>query len=258
MNGLIQDEFGRQAAPMASAPAFTEARGLTNLLAALGAPPLGRILDVACGPGIVAEAIAPYASKVVGVDATPEMAAQAEARLHKAGFTNAFFRIAQAEHLPFGPAEFDAAVTRLSFHHFPNLPAILAEIRRVLRPTGRLVVADVVTSPDPEKAALHNTLEQLRDPTHVRMLTRPELLSTLRIGGFAPRSEQSWEQKRSFAEWSKIVAAPERMCPLRQIMLALARAGQDAGIQLHETEGDLQFTHTWLLVVAELVPAADM
>jgi len=249
----MQDEFGRQAANMATAPAFKEEQTLRRISAALGPTPGGRVLEIACGPGIVAEAIAPLVSELVCTDATPEMLALAESRLAKSGHSNVAFQEAFAEALPFGAAEFDIIVTRLSFHHFDDIQEVLAECRRVLRPQGRLVTADVISSANREESTLHNALEQLRDPTHVHMLSRPEFLATLRSSGFEPILEESWEQQRSFSEWARIVSVPGRTDPIREVMRILNRAGLHAGIQLHEADGDIQFMHTWLLVAAESI-----
>lgn len=247
----MQEEFGRQAANMATAPAFKEEQTLRRISAALGPAPVGRVLEIACGPGIVADAIAPLVSELVCIDATPEMLALAEVRLEKSGRSNVTFQQAFAEALPFGDAEFDVIVTRLSFHHFDDIQTVLAECRRVLRPRGRLVTADVISSSNREESALHNALEQLRDPTHVHMFSRPEFLAALRTAGFEPTFEESWDQQRSFSEWARIVSVPGRTEPLREVMRALLRSGLHAGIQLHEAGGDIQFAHTWLLVAAE-------
>ncbi len=258
MTEQIRSEFTRQAGPMSTAPAFHADAVLGRLAKAVAAAPVGRILDLACGPGIVAEAVAPLAAELVGVDATPEMIRLAGERLAKAGLANARFQVALAESLPFGAAEFDTVLTRATFHHFPDLPAVLAEVRRVLRPQGRLVVADVLSSDDPGEAGLHNALERLRDPTHVRMLSRKEMRSALCSAGFDPLSQEVWDQERSFAEWARIVADPSRTDPLHEVMRALARAGQHAGMGLREVAGEVRFTHTWLLVVARLAsPPGD-
>ena len=238
---------------MATAPAFKEEQVLQSIRTVLGPGPIGRVLEVACGPGIVAEVIAPLASELVCLDATPEMLALAKSRLEKSGQTNVTFAEAFAENLPFDVAEFDVIVTRLSFHHFSNIQTVLAEFQRVLRPQGRLITADIVTSANQEESRLHNALEQLRDPTHVRMLSHPEFLTTLRSVGFEPVVVASWEQKRSFSEWAGIISVPERTEPLREVMHALSRNGLDVGIQLHEVGGEIQFTHTWLLVAAESI-----
>jgi len=239
---------------MASAAAFREESVLGRLVNAVGCSSGGRILDLACGPGIVAEALAPLASQIIGVDATPEMVRLAKARFARAGLGNGRFHLALAESLPFGAGKFHDVVTRLSFHHFPDVAAVLSEVKRVLCPRGRLIVADIMSSGDPGEAALHNAIEQLRDPTHVRMLKRPEFREMLRSAGFEPITEEAWEQERSFSEWAQIVADPARTGPLREIMRALARAKVRAGINLREEAGEVHFTHAWLLIVARSLP----
>jgi ubiquinone/menaquinone biosynthesis C-methylase UbiE len=246
----IQSEFTRQAKQMASAPAFHTQAVLERLRQAVGASPSDRILDLACGPGIVAETVSPHVREVVGIDATPEMIRLVRERFAMAHLTNGRFEVASAEWLPFEAGEFDQVLTRLSFHHFPDVAAVLAEIRRVLRPGGRMIVADVVSSEDADQSALHNSLERLRDPTHVRMLSSTELLQVIHGAGFSVMHEERWQQQRSFGEWAAIIADPTRTQPLEQVMRVLARAGEGAGISLREEAPDLLFTHTWLLVTA--------
>lgn len=248
MVARVREEFTRQAPRMNAAPAFREEGTLRRIREAVGRP--GRLLDVACGPGIVAEALVGTAQEIVGVDATPEMVALARERLRKAGAPNASFREGTAEALPFPDGSFDAVVTRLSLHHLPHVPAALGEMRRVLKSGGRLVVVDVVSPGDTADAALHNALEKLRDPTHVRMLGPDEIPALLRAAGLAPMDTQTWVQEREFGEWAAIVADPARTAPLAEVFRALARTGRPKGIRLREEEGAVRFTHTWLLVAA--------
>lgn len=233
---------------MDAAPAFREEGTLRRIRDAVARP--GRVLDVACGPGIVAEALVGVAREIVGIDATPEMVARARERLRKAGAAHASFHEGPAEALPFPDGSFDAVVTRLSLHHLPNVPAVVAEMRRVLRRGGRLVVADVVSPGDAADAALHNALEKLRDPTHVRMLGPDEIPALLKAAALAPMDTQTWVQEREFDEWAAIVADPARTAPLAEVFRALARAGRPKGIRLREEGGAVRFTHTWLLVTA--------
>jgi ubiquinone/menaquinone biosynthesis C-methylase UbiE len=246
----IQQEFSRQARQLASASAFHEKGAIERMVIALGDSAADRVLDVACGPGIVAEAIAPHVREVNGIDATPEMIRLANERFADAHLGNGCFAVASAEQLPFVRGLFDQVVTRLSFHHFTDLPAALAEMHLVLRPGGKLVVADVVSSEDADESALHNSLEKLRDPTHVRMYAASSLLDILYFGGFRVVHHESWRQARAFTEWAAIVADPSRTLPLQNVMRALARTGQSAGIHLREQSGELRFAHTWLLAVA--------
>jgi ubiquinone/menaquinone biosynthesis C-methylase UbiE len=245
----VAAEFTRQADAMQKAPAFSAVDVLHRIRTAVGPPPIGRVLDVACGPGIVAEALAPLATQLVGIDATQRMVELAAARAREAKLENATFQVGVAEELPFADASFDVVVTRLSLHHFPDVAAVLAQIRRVVRSGGRLVVADVVASPSEEEAVLHNALERLRDPTHVRMLDAAELRDRIACAGFELIEEQDWVQPRRFEEWAQIVADPARTEPVLAVMRALARAGIRAGIALEENDGEVCFEHTWKLVV---------
>jgi ubiquinone/menaquinone biosynthesis C-methylase UbiE len=250
MKDSIRSEFTRQAKPMASAASFHAASDMLRLVKAVRSVAPARLLDVACGPGIVAEALSPYAQELIGMDATPEMIRLAHKRFKEAHLANGCFQVAWAESLPYDAGEFDAVVTRLSLHHFFDLTSVLHEMRRVLRPQGQLIVADVLSSDDPVESALHNAVEQLRDPTHVRMLARAEFIDTIRSAGFELVSQESWKHERSFTEWAQIVSAPVRTDPLRRVMMSFARNGQHLGINLREESGKLKFTHTWLMVIA--------
>lgn len=248
----VRDEFTRQAQHMAAAPAFHAGAVLERFAQAVEDSASESVLDVACGPGIVAEAIAPHVRQVVGIDATPEMIRLARERFARAGLSNGRFELATAEDLPFADGSFDQVVTRLSFHHFRDVPGALREMRRVLRRGRRLAAADIVSVEDGERSALHNALERLRDPSHVRFFPQSELLRLIEAAGFSIVQHESWTQRRSFAEWAAIVADPARTRPLETVMRALARAGQECGIALREESGELLFTHTWLMVTARL------
>ncbi len=235
---------------MASAPAFHAEPVLRRFQQAVGSSPHDRVLDLACGPGILAEALAPQVCQINGIDATPEMIRLARERFEKAGITNGGFAVAAAEYLPFQVSSFEQVVTRLSLHHFQDIPVALREIRRVLHPNGWFTVADIISAEDPDRSALHNSLEQLRDPTHVHFFSTAQLLDLIGVAGFSVVRQDTWEQPRSFDEWAAIVADPLRTQPLEQVMRALAKAGQDCGISLREESGKLVFTHSWLMIVA--------
>jgi SAM-dependent methyltransferase len=143
-------------------------------------------------------------------------------------------------------------VLRLALHHFEHVDAGLAEIRRLLRPGGRVVVLDILTVPDPETAALHNAIEILRDPSHVRFVPLAALGDSLRAAGLTVVREESWAAERSFREWARIINEPTRMAALEVVMRRLARAGVGAGIDLREHDGELRFDYRFGLLVAEV------
>jgi len=241
-------EFTRQAKQFASSPAITAAELTARFVDAVDAGPATTILDVACGPGIVTAALAAKARAVVAFDLTPEMLLQARDRCAKAGLTNVTFEQGNATALPYPDNSFAGVVTRLSVHHFDAPRLVLAEMFRVLKPGQKFVLADVVSSEDAAESELHNAIEVLRDPSHVRMLPATELTSMITAAGFVIETQTTWDQQRKFEEWASIVDDPQRVAPLRTIVQRLARAGEHAGFGLSLVGGAVVFFHRWHLV----------
>lgn len=97
-----------------------------------------QILDLSCGFGWAARHLARRAhhGKVWGADVSPAMIERA--RAHPDNPANLDFEIAPADHLPFAPETFDLIFSMEGFYYFPDIPAALAECRRVLKPAGEL------------------------------------------------------------------------------------------------------------------------
>ena len=249
---VTQLEFSRQAEQIESAPSFTDEDTFERIVRAVGATYQDTVLDVACGTGVVVFQLAKTAKRVVGLDLTGEMLQRARKQRHEQGIANVRFVLGEAEALPFPDDRFDATVCRMSVHHFADPARVLAEMARVTRPGGRLVIADIVTADEAEQAELHNALERLRDPSHVRMLGRDELLAEVAAQGLNVQRTEAWSKARRFGEWAEVLNAPHRIEPLAVVLRALAGAGRTAGIGLHvEADGELAFEHQWLMVVAK-------
>jgi ubiquinone/menaquinone biosynthesis C-methylase UbiE len=246
----IKQEFARQAAGFATSAATTERAPIQRIIEATGADATKLALDLACGPGIVTVELAAAAGEVVAFDLTPEMLAKARERCSKAKLQNVSFKEGSAAKLPFPENHFDVVVTRAAIHHFQEPGRILGEAMRVMRNGGTLVVADVVSSEIGEKSALQNAIEVLRDPSHVRMYPASELASLVQGSGLKVERQESWDQPREFEEWGGIVADPERIDPLRTIVRALARAGEDAGMGLSAAGAAIVFFHRWHMIAA--------
>ena len=245
-----RDAFTRQADTFDAYAPKADERLAERLGRALDDSSSGTILDLACGPGVVTAAIAGAAAGVVAIDATPAMLEKAAARCRAAGHDNVEFREGDVESLPFGDASFDAAVTRLAIHHFRRPAAVLAEVFRVLRPGGRLVVVDVVAAGTPEEAALQNGIERLRDPSHVEMVSASTLDALVERAGFEILDTATWDKPREFEEWMGVANDPGRTEALGAVVRALAGAGLSAGMGLRVDDGAVVFFHRWRLVSA--------
>lgn len=127
------------------------------------------VLDVATGAGYTALGFARHVRSVVGLDIAPGMLRQAEGNARESGAENVTFREGAAEEIPFGDAVFDMVTARVAPHHFLSIPRFIAEAARVLKPGGRLLLADSTVPDDlPEAAEWQNRVEVLRDPSHIR------------------------------------------------------------------------------------------
>ena len=126
-----------------------------------------------------------------GIDLTPAMIEQARALEREQGLANVSWRVGDVLPLPFPDGAFSIVTARYAFHHFLDPRAVLAEMKRVCAPGGRVLVADTDASSDPAKAAELNRMEKLRDPSHVRAMPRAELTDLFRSVGLPdPRLTQ--------------------------------------------------------------------
>ncbi|MCC7416135.1 MAG: metalloregulator ArsR/SmtB family transcription factor [Acidobacteria bacterium] len=98
--------------------------------------------DLGCGTGQVSAALAPFVARVIGVDASAAMLQAARRRLR--GVANIELRRGDLEALPIDDARLDAASLMLVLHHLPEPERALAEVARVLRPGGRLLLVDML------------------------------------------------------------------------------------------------------------------
>jgi SAM-dependent methyltransferase len=194
-------EFTHQSEAFNAAAAMRSEEALGRLLELIPAAPPERWLDSACGPGLVARGLAARVGEVHGVDMTPAMVALARREAEREGARNASFSLGDATALAFANASFDGAVTRFSLHHIPRPGRAVAELARVVRPGGAVVLADHVTSADADEAAWHEEIERLRDPSHWVCLTPARLRALGERAGLVLEHEQTAPLRIDFEEW---------------------------------------------------------
>jgi arsenite methyltransferase len=108
-----------------------------------------KILDIGCGAGvetILAAMMTGETGRAVGVDMVPEMLEKAQANLELTQLKNVSFEKASGENLPFPENSFHVVISNGVINLIPDKEATLTEILRVLKPGGRLMVADQVTA----------------------------------------------------------------------------------------------------------------
>src|SRR6266446_1700631 len=165
---MILDQFSRQAVPFSTSPGIKDEQALRLIVEFSGAGPEDTVLDVACGGGIVVCAFARVVRHATGIDLTPAMIERARSLQAEQELSNVSWKQGDVLPLPWPDGAFSIVTSRFAFHHFLDPRAVLAEMRRVCAPGGRVVVAD--SAPAPDKADAFNAMERLRDPSHVRAL----------------------------------------------------------------------------------------
>lgn len=139
------------------------------------------VLDVACGAAHAAEPVAGHVRQVVGIDLTPALLQVGSQRLRDVGITNVLLQEANAESLPFVNESFDIVYCRSSLHHFADPGRAVAEMVRVCRIGGRIVLLDLV-APSEDVRRRYDEVHRLIDPSHVRTFLEGELADALPSG----------------------------------------------------------------------------
>lgn len=160
-----------------------------------------RLLDACCGPGNLTASFAPHVNEYLGIDFTHAMLQKATARAADGGLTNTRFEHHDALALGLPTGSFDVVVNRFTLHHMPDPGAALREWARVLRPGGRLGIFDMFTSEIAEDRQQHDTVEVLRDPSHVRTLSLSELFHLIGLAGLASDSLAVVDHEFDVDDW---------------------------------------------------------
>lgn len=219
-NDVIRESFTAQAQAFAANPWVTDEERIRRLVAAAGLTGSERVLDIATGPGYIAEAFAGAAREVVGVDLTEAMLLIAKQRTKERGISNVSFRAADAQNLPFENGAFDVVVCRLTLHHLLKPREVLREMARVCRAGGTIVVEDIYASELAERAAYQDRWEILRDPSHVRTLALSEMLQLFRDAGLETDSVTTADDLTPEVErWLATTKTPaDRAAEIRRLL----------------------------------------
>jgi SAM-dependent methyltransferase len=200
-SGAIRDEFAHQADSFARSPTMMLAETLGMLVDLVPEDRGAAWAEIACGPGLVARAMASRVGSVVGVDLTPAMVEKARADAAEAEAENVSFEVGDATALPLPDDSLDGAITRFSLHHIPGPVRVLEEMRRVVKPGGYVVVSDFVTDDDGASAAWQEEIERLRDPSHWALLTPSRIAALGERVGLDPDLDRVIPFEIDFEEW---------------------------------------------------------
>ena len=140
-----------------------------------------RALDAGTGTGALAFALAPHVAEVLGVDREAPMLEQA--RLRAAPYPTVTFAEGDIERLDLVTGTFDLAGCARTLHHVRRPELAIAELARVTRSGGHVLLIDQIAPADPLVAVELDRFERARDTTHTRLLPDVDVRALLEANG---------------------------------------------------------------------------
>lgn len=185
---VVQKQFGEQASAYLSSAVHAQGAEFALLQSALAGQGAARLLDLGCGAGHVSFHAAPLVREVVAYDLSQQMLDVVAGAAVDRGLGNISTVRGAAERLPFADGEFDFVFSRYSAHHWSDLGLALREVRRVLKPGGVAAFIDVMSPGSPLFDTYLQSVEVLRDTSHVRDYSAAEWLHQVSEAGLHTRS----------------------------------------------------------------------
>jgi ubiquinone/menaquinone biosynthesis C-methylase UbiE len=207
-DGHVTNQFGPRAEAYVTSAVHSTGADLEHIAHIAAAVRPARAIDLGCGGGHVTYAMAPAADTVVACDLSAEMLAAVRETASARGFGNIGTEQTSVEKLPFADASFDMLGCRYSAHHWQDVDAGIGEARRVLKAGSPAVFVDVVAV---ETALLDThlqTVELLRDTSHVRDYSQAEWQAKLARAGFRVVEVTTWRLRMDFPVWIARMATP--------------------------------------------------
>ncbi len=230
----VRQQFGAVAAAYANSSVHASGPDLAALVEEATLSGKERVLDMGCGAGHTALALAPKAASVVAVDVTPEMVALTAKLAQERGFTNLEARQADVAALPFEGGSFDLVTSRLSAHHYADPQQALREAARVLQPGGKLLLIDTVAPEDPALDTFYQAWELLRDRSHVRNWRASEWLRMAAAAGLKAEVIGRWAVPIDGSDWVKRMQTPASKVAMIRELFAEANSAQRAAFEIRD------------------------
>ncbi|MFP5390321.1 MAG: class I SAM-dependent methyltransferase [Gammaproteobacteria bacterium] len=250
-NANVTRQFDPRASAYLTSAVHARGEDLDALAQVIGHQPDATVLDMGCGGGHVAFRLAPAVGRVVACDLSQPMLDVVAAEAASRGLDNIITKRCAAEDLPCPDASFDIVATRFSAHHWENVPAALAQMRRALKEGGTAVFVDVASPGQPLLDTWLQAFELLRDPSHVRNATPAEWNTILDKAGFAMTGTQRFKLRLEFASWVERMKTPA--LHVEAIRALQACAGAEVA-DYFAIEADGSFTVDVILVAATTAP----
>ena len=239
--------FGQRAAYYTTSESHKDNIVLSRLVELARTRPDMHVLDVATGTGHTAFALAPYVSKVIATDITPEMLNEGRKMNDELQAANVIFEPADAHDLPFGNGTFDIVTCRRAAHHFKDIVRAIREMRRVLKAGGRLVIDDRSVPANDFIDATMNRLDKLHDRSHVREYRPAEWAHMLTDAAFDVEVIEPYTRHRPLSSLTRKAESEDAEKILG--IIALLTEPERAAMNVVKKDDEIYTNHWYVIVV---------
>lgn len=243
----VEKQFGSQANAYLSSAVHASGRDLARLGDLLAAFPRAHLLDLGCGAGHASFVAAQHVAQVTAWDLSSQMLEVVSRAANEKGLHNITTRQGYAEALTLEDSSFDVVISRYSAHHWHDVGQALREMKRVLKPGGMVIIMDIMSPGHPVRDILLQTVEALRDTSHVRNYSSGEWLSMLTEAGLIAKSVITDRLPLEFSSWVARMRTPEALSKAIRLYQQSASAEVNAYFELQE---DGSFTSDTIMVQA--------
>lgn len=245
---VVQRQFGEQAGAYLSSAVHAQGEEFAALRSCVAGMDAARVLDLGCGAGHVSFQVAEVAAEVVAFDLSSQMLEVVANTAAERGLSNIRTEQGAAEKLPFEDGSFDAVFSRFSAHHWQDVGLALRDVRRVLKPGGVAAFIDVTAPELPLLDSFLQSVEMLRDTSHVRDYSVGEWTRLTGEAGLTFTSASRQRLRLEFRSWVERMRTPQVM------QQAIRQLQSDVGDEVRsyfEIAADGSFTTDMLVLWVE-------
>lgn len=251
--GTAEAEYAIEHAFDRLAPAYTaielrkRARDTRRFIQWISPRPGDRVLDLASGPAVIARSLADVARHIVALDLSSQMLNSA--REGRPLAPNISLVCGTIERLPLETASCDLVTCAYSFANFRQALVVLREVARVLAPSGRVALMEVMAPENLEERRRLNRLEAMRTSVFTRVRSYRQLVGLFERAGLHLESAQFHRRLRRGSDWLRLSPAAARPGGAKDLSRALARAVREGKSGLrpaHGPKADFYYQTAWL------------
>lgn len=206
---VVDRQFGEQANAYLSSAVHAQGDEFKLLQEAVSKQTHANVLDLGCGAGHVSFQVASFVNKVIAYDLSGSMLEVVAKASQEKQLKNIETAQGVAESLPFADNSFDFVFSRYSAHHWQDLGIALREVKRVLKPSGIAAFIDVVSPEQPLLDTYLQTVEVLRDTSHVRDYSVAEWIRQMGEAGLLVTKHHKQKLRLEFNSWVTRMRTPD-------------------------------------------------